>query len=299
VIGERALVLGCGYVGLRLARALAAEGVAVTGTTRSADRFPRIAAAGARPALMDTGDPASLAALLDPAPDVVFDTVRPLKTGADAYTGASTAAVVEALAARPPRAAVYVSSTSVYGRRGGEWTDEDTPVDPVSPAGVARARAEALYLDACRAWGLPVRVCRVPGIYGPGRTLRQRLETGAYLRLDDESHFVSRIHVDDLVAGLVAAWRRGRAGQVYLLSDDRPVTGGEYARLTAGLLDLPLPASVARADIRHELSASAFERRTADRRCSNRRMREELGVALRYPTVHQGVPAALAEEDAA
>ncbi|MDB4948417.1 MAG: oxidoreductase [Gemmatimonadetes bacterium] len=295
---ERALVLGCGYVGLRLARALSAEGVSVTGTTRSAGRFGEIAAAGARPELMDTGDPASLAALLRPTPEVVFDTVRPLRTGADAYTVESTRAIVDALAERPPGAAVYVGSTSVYGRRGGEWTDEATPIDPVSPAGVARAGAEALYLDAWRVRGLPVRVCRVPGIYGPGRTLRQRLETGAYLRVDDESHVVSRIHVDDLVAGLIAAWRRGRAGQVYLLCDDRPVTGGEYARLTAGLLDLPLPASVARADIRHELSAGAFERRTADRRCSNRRMREELGVALRYPTVHQGVPAALAEEGA-
>jgi nucleoside-diphosphate-sugar epimerase len=297
-VSGRALILGCGYVGLRLARALRAEGVAVTGTTRDEARFPEIAAAGAAPALADAMQPATLAPLLRPAPDVVFDCIRPLKTGADAYSVENTRHVVEALAGARPGAAVYVSSTSVYGRRGGEWTDEETPVEPVSPAGVARAQAERLYLDAFRAGGLPVRVCRVPGIYGPGRTLRQRLETGAYLRLDDESHHVSRIHVDDLVAGLVAAWRRGVPGGVYLLCDDRPVSGAEYAGLTAGLLGLPLPAAVARQDIRRDLSASAFERRTADRRCSNRRMRQELGVALRYPTVHQGVPAALAEEGA-
>jgi nucleoside-diphosphate-sugar epimerase len=294
----RALVLGCGYVGQRLARALAAEGVAVTGTSRTPERFAQIEAAGALPTLADAMRPATLLPLLEAAPDVVFDLVRPLRTGPDAYTVENTRNVAGALAEHPPAAVVYVSSTSVYGRRGGEWTDEDTPVDPVSPAGEARAAAERLYLDARRERGLPVRVCRVPGIYGPGRTLRERLETGAYLRVDDESHFVSRIHVDDLVAGLAAAWRKGEPGRVYLLSDDRPVTAAEYAELTARLLGLPLPPAVTRGDIRHDLTASAFERRTADRRCSNRRMREELGVVPRYPSVAEGVPAVLREEGA-
>ncbi|HET6763152.1 MAG TPA: NAD-dependent epimerase/dehydratase family protein [Longimicrobiaceae bacterium] len=294
----RALILGCGYVGGRLARALAADGVSVTGTTRDPARFAAIAAAGATPARMDAMEPATLDAVLADRPDVVFDCIRPLRTGPDAFTVENTRRIVDALVAHRPGAVVYVSSTSVYGRRAGEWTDEETPLDPVSPAGLSRAEAERLYFAAFRDAGLPARVCRVPGIYGPGRTLRGRLETGAYLRLDDESHHVSRIHVDDLVAGLLASWRRGVPGGVYLLCDDRPVSGAEYAEITARLLGIPLPTAVARADIRHELTSSAWERRTADRRCSNRRMRLELGVALRYPTVHQGVPAALAEEGA-
>jgi nucleoside-diphosphate-sugar epimerase len=156
--------------------------------------------------------------------------------------------------------------------------------------------AERVYLDAWREQGLPARICRVPGIYGPGRTLRERLERGAYRRLDDEEHWVSRIHVDDLVDGLVAAWERGRPGETYLLCDDEPVTGAEYAELTAALLALPLPPAVSRADIREELSGSAYERRVGSRRCSNRRMRDELGVVPRYPSVREGVPAALREE---
>jgi hypothetical protein len=83
---------------------------------------------------------------------------------------------------------------------------------------------------------------------------------------------------------------------VYLLCDDEPVTGAEYAALTAELLSLPLPPAVSRADIRDELSGSAFERRVGSRRCSNRRMRDELGVVPLYPSVREGVPAALAEE---
>lgn len=291
----RALILGCGYVGVRLARRLAKEGVQVIGTTRG-ERAAEVAGAGAIPALADVLQPATLRPLVEWRPHVVFDLVRPPRTGGDAYTGEGARNVAEAFRSAPPEALVYVSSTAVYGRREGEVTDEETPVAPASPAGKARVEAERIYLGAFREWGLPVRVCRVPGIYGPGRTLRGRLETGAYRRLDDEDLWVSRIHVEDLAAGLAAAWRRGRAGEVYLLCDDEPVTGAEYAELTADLLGLSLPPTVSREDIRHELSASGFERRIGARRCSNQRMREELGVVLRYPSVREGVPAALREE---
>ncbi|HEU0077465.1 MAG TPA: hypothetical protein VFQ76_07430, partial [Longimicrobiaceae bacterium] len=95
-----------------------------------------------------------------------------------------------------------------------------------------------------------------------------------------------------------AAWERGRPGETYLLCDDEPVTGAEYAELTAELLALPLPPAVSRADIREELAGRAVERRIGSRRCSNRRMRDELGVVPRYPSVREGVPAALREEGA-
>lgn len=294
----KALIVGCGYVGCRLAAALTADGVDVTGTTRSASRFDEVRAAGATPALADLERPETLTSLAAAEPQVVFDLVRPLPVGGDAYDVRVTRNLAAAFAPVPLEALVYVSSTSVYGRRDGDWTDEETDVAPASPAGIARVEAEEIYLSLFRERGFPVRICRVPGIYGPGRTLRDRLETGAYRRVDDGSHWVSRIHVDDLVAGLVAAWRRGRAGATYLLCDDQPVTGGDYAELTADLLGLPLPPAVSRDDIRQELSGSAFERRMSDRRCSNRRMREELGVVPRYPSVHEGVPAALREEGA-
>jgi nucleoside-diphosphate-sugar epimerase len=107
-----------------------------------------------------------------------------------------------------------------------------------------------------------------------------------------------RIHVDDLAEALVAAWNRGLPGRTYLICDDEPVSGKEYAELTASLLSLPLPPTVDRADIRHELTSSAFERRVSARRCSNRRMRDELGVVPRYPSVRVGLAAALRAEGA-
>lgn len=295
---KRALILGCGYVGLNLARALVRAGVQVLATTRTEARLPELEATGARAALAEALDPTTLRPLIAWRPHVVFDLIRPQRTGEDRYTAWGTHNIGAAFADAPPEALVYLSSTAVYGRRGGEWTDETTPPAPTSPLGQARVECENVYLDLHRDRGLPVRICRVPGIYGPGRTLRERLETGAYRRIDDEELWVSRIHVEDLVAGLVAAWRHGRAGEVYLLCDDEPVTGQEYAELTASLLSLPLPPAVEREDIRQELSSSVFERRIAARRCSNRRMREELGVTLRYPSVREGVPAALRAEGA-
>ncbi|MEX2583896.1 MAG: NAD-dependent epimerase/dehydratase family protein [Gemmatimonadota bacterium] len=295
---KKALVLGCGYVGQALACALREHGVAVTGTTRTKDRFPDIEAAGATPALADVMDPATLRPLAEQRPDVVFDLVRPQRIDENRYTSWGTRNIATIFADCGLEALVYVSSTSVYGRRSGEWTDETTEIEPASPVGMARAEAENLYLEAARTNGLPARVCRVPGIYGPGRTLRQRLETGAYRRMDDEKLWVSRIHVSDLAAGLLAAWRKGAPGEVYLLCDDEPTTGQDYAELTASLLSLPLPPTVDREDIRDELNVDVFERRISSRRCRNRRMREELGVELRYPTVREGVPAALREEGA-
>jgi nucleoside-diphosphate-sugar epimerase len=277
---------------------LTAAGHVAAGTTRRRERFAEIEAAGAEPFLLDAADGSGLDRVRDWAPQLVFDMIRPLRTGRDDYTPSASARIVDALVELELDAAVYVSSTSVYGRRDGEWTDESTPAEPASPLGAARLATESLYLAAHAERGLPVRIARVPGIYGPGRTLRERLETGAYRRVDEENLWVSRIHVDDLARGLIAAAARGRAGEVYLLCDDEPLTGREYVELTADLLSLPLPPAVSREDIRHELSASAFERRVSARRCSNRRMREELGVELEYPTARVGLPASLREEGA-
>jgi nucleoside-diphosphate-sugar epimerase len=298
-LSERhALVLGCGYVGLALARRLRIDGVRVTATSRSEARFGEIRDAGAQPVVADVMNPETLRPLAKLEPTVVFDLVRPQRIDEGRYTGWGTRNVAAVFEGTSIEALVYLSSTSVYGRRSGEWTDESTPVDPVSPVGTARVEAERIYLDAFRESGLPVRICRVPGIYGPGRTLRQRLESGAYRRVDDEELWISRIHVDDLVDGLAAAWTRGRDGEIYLLCDDEPMTAQEYAELTAQLLSLPLPPTVDREDIRQELSSDAFERRISARRCSNRRMRQELGVELRFPSAKLGVPAALEAEGA-
>jgi nucleoside-diphosphate-sugar epimerase len=295
---QRAVIVGCGYVGLHLARRLVEDGVDVRATTRTPERYPEIEATGAQPVFAEVMEPGTLVGLSAWEPHVVFDLVRPQPIAPERYSVWGTMNVASSFAEHPLEALVYLSSTSVYGRRGGEWTDESTEVAPSSPLGEARAESERVYQEIHHEHGFPVRICRAPGIYGPGRTLRQRLESGAYRPIDDEQLWVSRIHVDDLVEGLIAAWKRGRAGEVYLLCDDEPVTSDEYAQITAALLALPLPPAVGREEVRRDLGESAFERRVGDRRCSNRRMREELGVIPRYPSVREGLPSALRAEGA-
>lgn len=293
---SRALILGCGYAGLALTRALRAEGIEVIGTTRSPVRFRELREAGATPILADVMDPSTLRPLVEDPPDVVFDLVRPQKLDEARYTAWGTRNVQRAFANVPLDAIVYLSSTAVYGDMGDELTTEDTPARPTSPVGRARLEAERIYLDAHASTGIPVRICRVPRIYGPGRTLRERVETGAYRRVDDAESAISRIHVDDLATGLIAAWRRGQPGRIYLICDDEPATAQEYAELTASILAVPVPPAVDRQDIRHEMSDDHTERRLTYRRCDNRRLREELGVELIYPTIREGIPASLRVE---
>jgi nucleoside-diphosphate-sugar epimerase len=290
------LVLGCGYVGLRLVRALVAEGLTVTGATSQESRLAEIEAMGARAVVADILEPASLRPLVERRPAVVFDLTRPQQLSLERYTSWGTRNIANAFRDLPLEALVYLSSTSVYDGRATGWIDEDTAPHPSSAYGAARAECERIYLELYRERKFPVRICRAPSIYGPNRTLRERLEGGAYMRVDDDEQSMSRVHVDDLVVGLIAAWRRGAAGRVYLLCDDEPLTGRQFAELTAELLALPLPPPLAREDIRHDLGDGSFERRNATGRYVNRRMREELGVVLRYPTVREGVPASLKEE---
>jgi nucleoside-diphosphate-sugar epimerase len=293
---KHALVLGYGYVGTRLVRALLEVGVRVTATTASDDRLAGIEAAGARGFRADPLEPATLKPLSELGADVVFDLIRPQQLSPDRFTVWGTRNLAAMLAERPPEAVVYLSSTTVYDTRETGWIDESTKIHPSSAFGKARAEAERIYLDLHRERGFPVRICRAPAVYGPNRTLRPRLEGGAYSRQDDEEQWVSRIHVDDLVAGLIASWKRGRSGEVYLLCDDEPVTGRAYAELTAELLALPVPPPLPREDIRQELATGGYERRSPAGRYQNVRMRAELGVELRYPTVREGVPASLREE---
>jgi nucleoside-diphosphate-sugar epimerase len=297
-VSTRAIVLGCGYVGLRLVRELVSRGVEVSAASPRTERFAEVRAAGGDPIRADALEPATLRSLADLRSDVVFDLTRPQQLAPDRYTTWGTRNIAQVFAASPPGALVYLSSTSVYDPRISGWIDETSQVQPGSAFGEARLDAERVYLGMLESHGLPVRICRAPTVYGPFRTLRARLESGAYTRVDDEEQWVSRIHVDDLVAGLIAAWQKGRPGEVYLLCDDEPVTGRRYAELTADLLSLPLPPTVPREDIRNELGSAGFERRAALGRCCNRKMREELGFEPSYPSVVEGVPASLREEGA-
>lgn len=295
--GEHALILGCGYTGERLARLLLSSGHRVTGTTRSRERASVLEELGVEPHLLDVSEPESVRRLSALAPDVAFYLIPPLRgQGSSPEESVRVGDVIDVLGRAPLDCFVYVSSTSVYGDRGGEWVDETADPRPDSEVGRARLAAERTVLEKGWTRDARPRIARVAGIYGPGRTPRQRLLEGRYRVVEGHEAFTNRIHVEDLAAGLEAAWREGRDGRIYNLSDGHPVRSAEYARIAADYLGVELP-TIALEEARERYSPGRLSRKLGSKRVDSRRMREELGVELRYPSVREGLPAALRQEE--
>jgi nucleoside-diphosphate-sugar epimerase len=260
------LVLGCGYTGTVLARELVRRGEPVTITRRTADTAERLAGElGVRGVRVDLAEPATLAGLISPGTIVVC--LAP--PGGDP-AGEIHALVDAAGAAR----IVYVSSTGVYAPGQGAWVDESWPLAPTTRAGRARLDAERALAGAASWIAL-----RPAGIYGPGRGLVDRIRAGNYRIVGDGTSHVSRIHVDDLVAAIIAAGTSTLGGFINVADDD-PAPVGEVADAVAASLGLPPPPRVSPATVDPEIAGMLM----ADRRIANARLVTELGVRLRHPS---------------
>ena len=279
------LILGCGYLGRRVASQLLARGDRVLGTARSESRGAELRALGIEPVLADVLDPTTLRFS---RVDRVFACI-----GFDRSAGVPIHAVYvdglrNALAAlpEPPERLVYASSTGVYGQTEGDWVDEEAPAVPLTDSGRACLEAEGIVL------ALPGSVVlRYSGLYGPGRIIRRpAVERGEPI-VGDPDRTLNVIHIDDAANAAVAALDRGEPGRIYLASDDRPVARREYYGRVAEYLKAPTPRFVPPGP-----DSPEARREGTNKRISNRRLREELGVTLAYPDIATGIPAAMAGE---
>ena len=296
------LIVGCGYTGTQLARALVARpelAASVTITRRDREVARALGAAlgvrgervdlaelagrtrpGDGPRSGDPGDPedpAELAARLVPKGAIVVCLAPP---------GDDPAGEIRALLAlaRGASRIVYVSSTGVYGPGHGAWVDEAWPIAPITASGRARAAAEAALAGATVPWV----ALRAAGIYGPGRGLVDRIRAGTYRVIGDGTSHVGRIHVVDLVAAIVGAGTAEITGAINAADDD-PAPIGEVADTVAARLGVPSPPRVPAASVAPEIAGML----TANRRIANRRLRDELGVVLRYPSWRDALAAEL------
>ncbi len=189
-----------------------------------------------------------------------------------------------------PRRFVYISTSGVYGDCGGDWVDETRPANPQSDRARRRVDAENRLLAWGRATGVNVSVLRVPGIYAADRLPVERLRRGtAALRAEDDV-YTNHIHADDLAAICVAALERAAAGGIYNASDDSELKMADYFDLVAGRAGLPPPPRISRAEARQKINPALLSFMSESRRLRNAKMKAELGVVLRYPTVYDGVP---------
>jgi len=272
------LILGCGYVGEKLAKACLSEGINVTGTTRSSDRADELRALGIDAIV--TESPGHLSDKLLEQCDAVLDSI-PLTKDASGLHASQT----KWLPKISPKLsslkwAGYLSTTGVYGDADGAWVDESWHCRPTSERGHLRLQAEREWLES----GLPAEVFRLAGIYGPERNIVGKLKEGGYKAVSwNPPHYSSRIHVDDIVATLMAAIRKPRPGRIVNVADDAPSPHADYVTELAGLVGAPAPGILTPEEGARQLSPAAIDFFRDNKRVSNRLLHRELLPELKYP----------------
>jgi nucleoside-diphosphate-sugar epimerase len=283
---KRLLLFGLGYTGAAIAALAAGRGWAVIATSRS----PSTLHAKPGVELVRFGE---AAAHLDGVTHVL-QTAPPGDAGdpALALCGA-------ALSALPTlRWAGMLSTTGVYGDRGGGWVDEDTAPAPTGPRGMRRLEAELQWRDAFA--HCAVDLFRVAGIYGPGRSPFAELLAGRGRRVDKPGHRFGRIHRDDIAEAVVAAMAqdRPRGARVLNLTDDEPVESSVAMAEAADLLGVPRPPLVTFAEALETMSPMGRSFWAENRQVASRKTQAVLGISWRYKTYREGLRAILDQERA-
>lgn len=285
---ERVLIVGCGDVGLRLAQCLRGR-VRLLALTSQSGRVAELRAMGLTPLRGNLDAAHSLRRLAGLATRLVHLAPPPQ----EAQTDPRTQALIRALRLRGrPRSFVYGSTSGVYGDCAGDWVSETRALCAQTPRARRRTHAEAHV----RIWGLASRVrtsiLRIPGIYAPDRdggTPRARLLKGTpVLQLADDV-YTNHIHADDLARACCLALWRGASQRIYNVNDDSNMLMGDYFDFAADLYGLPRPPRVARAQATSVLSPAVLSFMSESRRMVNGRLKRELRLSLRYPTVHTGL----------
>ena len=284
------LIVGCGDVGLRVARLVVGRW-RVLALTSSPARVAAFRAAGIVPLLGDLDRPATLARLADLA-DVVLHLAPPAPAGdADRRTAHLLAALARSVRVRR---VVYGSTSGVYGDCAGARVDETRTLAPSTARARRRADAEARVRVFGRSSGVAVTILRIPGIYAldrKGGDPRERLAHGSPVLAAGDDVYTSHIHADDLARACVAALLRGGRQRVLNVADDSALLMGDYFDLVADRFALARPQRVTRSEAAALLSPTQLSFLGESRRLVNTRMKRELRVALRYPTVADGIHA--------
>lgn len=276
----RLLVFGHGFVGQALACAVCALGWDVVVTVRRAP-------ASAGQVLFDGSallPPAALAGVTH-----ILSTIPPTEDGDPVLPF-----LTEALRRCAPRWVGYVSSTAVYGDHQGGWVDETTPPTPQDARSLRRWQAEQVWLGS----GLPVHIFRAAGIYGPGRSALDTVRQGRARRIIKPGQVFGRVHVDDIVQILLASMAQPHPGAVYNMADDEPAPPQDVIAFACQLLGVDVPPDQPWDEVKDSLSPMTLFFYQDNKRVSNGKVKDELGVVLRYPDYRRGLTALWEQENA-
>jgi len=289
----RLLLVGCGDVGLRIVARLRGR-FRIFGTVTQPARAAALRAAGAIPLVLDLDAPVTPAGQRRAARRA---RIAGLATRVVVLAPTSARGTLDRRAPRllhelsagrtPPAGSrlVYISTTGIYGDRGGAWTDETTPPRPGNERAQRRLDAERRL----RASAWHAAVLRVPGIYAADRLPLERLRAGIPVPLPDQDVFTNHIHAEDLARACIAALQRAAPGRVYNTIDDTQLQLGAYLDAVADHARLPRPPRAPWDEMRAAAGPARMSFLAESRRVRNRRMKGELRVRLLYPDVVAGL----------
>jgi len=289
---ERVLIVGCGDVGLRVARRLQGR-VKLLALTSSPGRVEELRSRGVTPLRGNLDRPATLGSLAGLATRVVHLAPPAGEGVAQWWRDLRTQALLRALRRRSaPVSLVYGSTSGVYGDCGGERVGEARPLRPRTPRAHRRVDAEKAVRHFGRAAHVRASILRIPGIYAPDReggTPRERLLKGTPVLVAQDDVYTSHIHADDLARAVVAALWRGKPQRVYNVNDNTEMKMGDYFDLAADLYALPRPRRIPRSTAQDEMPLVLLSFMGESRRLDNSRLKRELRLALKHPSVETGL----------
>ncbi len=283
---RRLLIIGCGDIALRAAPVLRKK-FRLYGLTRSAEKHSQLRSLGITPIIGDLDSRASLLRIGGIADAILHTAPPPALTPNTGNFDTRTRNLLCALnqGAILPRRLVYISTSGVYGDCAGANIDETRRINPQTPRARRRVNAE----HQLREWGkrlhVNIAILRAPGIYGADRLPLERLEKRTPVLLENEDVFTNHIHADDLAQACVAALFLALPQRAYNVGDATSVKMGAYFDLIADAFNLPRPPRISKAEAERVMTGLSFSFMRESRRLDNRRLREELRVVLKFPTV--------------
>lgn len=277
------LFLGYGYTAAALARLLRADGRALKASARTPESAAALEREGVAPVMWSS---AGLARGAFDGVDSILISTPPTRRACPALAAAGES-IAERVGAI--RWIGYLSSNGVYGDYGGAWVDEDSALRPTTERARERIAAEAAWAAFGVEWAVPVKIFRLPGIYGPGRSALDSVREKRAKRIVKPGQVFNRMHVDDIAAALMASLEKPGAGELFNLSDDEPAPPEDVVEYACSLIGVEPPPAVAFEEAALSEMARSFY--ADNKRVSNRRMKEALGVVLRYPTYREGLKA--------
>lgn len=286
---KQLFIAGCGYTGQRVALAARQQGWQVTTQLRDEAKSGPLAQAGCTIVLANMDQ-------LDEIPPLAL-TGQTLLYSVPPQGGGSidlrTRTFLKALERdqQEPERIIYLSASSVYGDTGGALVDETSPAQPTAAMGKRRLDAEQQFSAFAERHGIPLVILRVSGIYGPGRLPLMQISQGQPLLREELAKPSNRIHVDDLVQVCLATLQRGQG--IYNVSDGAPCSMTAYFNAVASALGMPRQPQVDLAEAQRVMPPLLFTYFVESRVVDNRRMLAELDIALRYPSLADGLRASL------